>query len=456
MAASTMNWEGGRKQPPRAPGPRPTVRLPLDHWGLRAGEQGLQLGSVSISDLADRLGTPFYLFDEERLRANARQARDAVAEAGLSAELYYSLKTNPHRRVLEILCEEGLGAEVISSRELETALGVGYQADRIVFNGPGKSDRDLELAVESGVLVHTESASEAADLARIVESSGKAVRTGVRVNPDVFDDTAPNGLRMGRRGSVFGLDPAGPGFREAIRTLDQCPETRLISLSAHIGTGITTTEPFRHLAHALVAVQRQLANDGVAIDLLDFGGGFAVSSEVRHGHGAFDSLLAPDEMVQTPPPEAIATFADCCSVIAVALSDTGSACLFEPGRLLVSDTFHLVTRVIRVKEEAGTCFAVLDAGRVQNALFVGRGFHEIVLVNDPYRPRRRPWTLAGPLCADFDVFASDRMLPDFAEGDLVAVLDVGAYNLSAQSSWSFDPAPVFDVADPGARPPGVG
>lgn len=451
-----MNSEGGKQHSSKAPGPQPTVRLPLDHWGLGAGDQGLQLGSLSISNLADRVGTPFYLFDEERLRANARRARDAVAAAGLSADLCYSLKTNPHRRVLEILREEGLGAEVISSRELEAALGVGYEAERIVFNGPGKSARDLELAVASGVLVHAESASEAGDLARIAESSGKTARTGVRVNPDVFDDTAQDGLRMGRRGSVFGLDPAGPGFRDAIRTLDRCTDTRLISLSAHIGTGIAMTEPFRRLARALAAVRRQLATNGIAIDLLDLGGGFAVPSEVRYGHGAFDSLLPPAEAIQTPPPKAIASFADCCSVIAETLSDPGLTCLFEPGRLLVSDTFHLVSRVVRVKEEAGTSFAILDAGRVQNALFVGRGFHEMVLVNDPDRPRHHPWTLTGPLCADFDVFATDRLLPDFEEGDLVAVLDVGAYNLSAQSSWSFDPAPVIDIADAGARPPGGG
>jgi diaminopimelate decarboxylase len=451
-----MNSKGGKKNSPRAPGTGPTVRLPLDHWGLRVGEQGLQLGSLSIPHIAERQGTPFYLFDEQRLRANARRASDAVTAAGLSAELFYSLKTNPHPRVLEILREEGLGAEVISSRELGAALGVGYETDRIVFNGPGKSDQDLELAVGNGVLIQVESASEAAALARIAESGGKTARTGVRVNPDVFDDTAQNGLRMGRRGSVFGLDPAGPGFREAVRTLDRCAATRLVSLSAHIGTGITITDPFRRLARALVAVQRQLATEGVAIDLLDLGGGFAVPSEVRYGHGAFDSLLPPAEAAETPPPGAIASFADCCSVIADEIPDTGLACLFEPGRLLVSDTFHLVARVLRVKEEAGTSFAVLDAGRVQNALFVGRGFHEIVLVNDPYRPCRRPWTLTGPLCADFDVFASDRLLPDFEEGDLVAVLDVGAYNLSAQSTWSFDPAPVIDVDDVRTRPPGGG
>jgi diaminopimelate decarboxylase len=121
--------------------------------------------------------------------------------------------------------------------------------------------------------------------------------------------------------------------------------------------------------------------------------------------------------------------------------------VLEPGRLLVSDVFHLVTRVIRVKEEEGIRYAIVDASRVQNALFVGRGYHEIVHVNKPNGPVGSEVTLTGPLCADFDVFVSGLRLPELSEGDLVAVLDVGAYNLSAQSDWSFKPAPVVRVTN---------
>ncbi len=122
------------------------------------------------------------------------------------------------------------------------------------------------------------------------------------------------------------------------------------------------------------------------------------------------------------------------------------SCLFEPGRLLVSDVFHLVTRVVRVKEEEGTRFVIVDAGRAQNALFVGRGYHEIIHVGRPEDPELSEATITGPLCADFDVYASNIRLPALNEGDLVAVLDVGAYNLSAQSRWSFEPATVVELA----------
>ncbi len=419
--------------------------MPLDYWGFGAGPEGLQLGPHVIAEVADRFGTPFYLFDQQRLRANARRALETARRALPGAVLFYSFKTNPYPRVLETVREEGLGAEVISARELRAARAAGFPADRIIFNGPGKTDAELREAVELGILVQVESASEARALARAASQSGRPGRAGIRINPDVFDDRSPMSVRMGSRTSVFGLDPAGAAFTEAIHVLSGGPHVQLETLSAHIGTGIISAEPYRKLVRALVAVGHRLATAGLRVDTFDLGGGFAVPSEVRYAHGAFDALEVGDGGA-VPAPESVVSFADVCAAIAEELLDASPrAVVLEPGRLLVSDAFHLVTRVTRLKDEGGTHFAILDASRAQNALFVGRGYHEMIHARRPADRDVQRYTITGPLCASFDVFARDRTMSRLAEGDVVVICDVGAYNLSAQSQWSFDPAPVVVV-----------
>jgi len=420
-----------------------TNRLPLEHWGFSAGPDGLRLGTHAVAGLAARLGTPFYLFDEDQLRRNARRALATARQHLHGAELFYSLKTNPHPRVLEIVREEGLGAEAISGRELRAACGAGFAHDGMILNGPGKTDAELRQAMELGVLVQVESAEEAHAVCRLA-GEGRVVRAGIRINPDIVDDRSLRSTRTGSRVSVFGLDPGGRGFAETVATLRQAPRVRLESLSAHIGTGIVSVEPFRALCRALLDVRRRL---GASIDIrtLDLGGGFAVSSEVRYGEGVFDALEV-GEPVTVPRPESIASFSEVCAAIAQELgAERPPRMALEPGRLLVSDAFHLVTRVTRLKEEGGIRFAIVDASRAQNALFVGRGFHEMIHAQRPADRVAHRYTVVGPLCAAFDVFARERGLPALAPGDVVMICDVGAYNLSAQSRWSFDPAPVVGI-----------
>lgn len=436
------------------PSDGPERRLPLSHWGFRAGPRGLTAGNRALSDIAARHGTPFYLFDEERLRANARRATEDSQSALPGSRLLYSLKTNPYRRVLEVLAELGLGAEAISAVEVHAALEAGVPTSRIALNGPGKTDEELSLAVEGDFLVQVESASEAKALATLAARAQRVTRAGLRINPDVFDESAPLGIRMGSRGSVFGMAPDGEEFARAASLLSEAPFVQLESLSAHIGTSIVRVEPYRRLAGALASVRATLAERGIPISFLDLGGGFPVVSECRYSGGSFDDLK-PGQRQTVPPPEEIASFRQICQAVASELKATPPvSCLFEPGRLLVSDVFHLVTRVVRIKEEEGTRFVIVDAGRAQNALFVGRGYHEIIHVGRPGDPGVSEVTITGPLCADFDVYASNIRLPALDEGDLLAVLDVGAYNLSAQSRWSFEPAPVVELTQ-APRPSGT-
>ncbi|UCD83822.1 MAG: alanine racemase [Deltaproteobacteria bacterium] len=423
-----------------------TLRLSIGHWGFEESAKGLQLGSVNIADLANRMGTPFYLFDEARLHRNAHTTLDTARRTIPNAELFYSLKTNGIPRVLEILKEEGFGAEAISIFELKNADAVGFAKKRMILNGPGKGDDALRLATNWGVLIQVESLSEARALARIAGESPGPLRAGVRINPDIFESRSLTTLRMGSKGSQFGLNPKSNEFREVVRTLSKTRGIQLTSLSAHIGTGIVSAEPFRQLARELVTLRQALRSEEIEIPIVNLGGGYPVSSEVRYPEGAFDTLET-GEPVAVPPPGEISSFAEICRAIGEEMAADPPAGLYmEPGRLLVSDTFHLITRVNRIKEESGIRFAILDASRIQNALFVGRGYHEI-LHSAPRGPAEETYTLVGPLCADFDIYARSRVMPYLSEGDVIIVLDVGAYNLSAQSHWSFPPAPVVSLRD---------
>ena len=173
-----------------------------------------------------------------------------------------------------------------------------------MFNGPGKRDADLVLAIEQGVLVQVESASEARALARLASALGRVARAGLRLNPDAYDVRAQAGIRMGSRGTVFGLDPLGPEFAEAVDALASAESVRLESLSASIGTGIIDVEPFRRAARVLAETRARLAERGLRISTIDAGGGFAVPSEVRYTAEAFDAVAAgcPEPV---PPPEEI-------------------------------------------------------------------------------------------------------------------------------------------------------
>jgi diaminopimelate decarboxylase len=422
-------------------------RLPLSHWGFHDRRRGLQLGRLGIRQLAERVGTPFYLFDEERLRNNIREAATTAARILPKAELLFSMKTNPHRGVLDVVREEGLGAEAISSREVESALEAGITPSKIVMNGPGKADEDLLLAIRKGILVQVESASEARAVARLARLEKRKARVGIRVNPDVVEERAPCGVRMGERCSVFGMSPDGAEFNAAVSVLHGAPELEIRSLSAHIGTGIVSSEPFGRLSRKMTAVREDLASRGLRIPCLDLGGGFPVISECRYADGGFEELSVGARRT-VPPAAEIVSFKQICETIARELEKAPPvSCVLEPGRLLVSDAFHLVTKVVRTKREGGKKFAIVDASRVQNALFVGRGYHEIVHIENASAAAEGRYTITGPLCADFDVFYADLPMPRLSEGDLLAVLDVGAYNLSAQCHWSFEPAPVVRVGN---------
>ncbi len=419
-------------------------RFPLEHWGFKALNGRLHLGRYDLTALADREGTPFYLFDEQRLKTNIHKAHDALRDYGVKSRMYYSMKTNSHSGVLRIVRDEGLSVEVISSVEMERGIQAGFSLQDMILNGPGKTDSELETAASAGALIHVESLSEAESLVHIADDIKKAVFAGVRINPDIYEERALKTLRMGA--GIFGMAPESEEFKTVVQLFKKNKYVRFKSLSAHIGTGIISVEPYQRLISKLLKIRNKLQKQNVDISLIDIGGGFSVASEVRYSQSRFDELVS--EAGDVPSPDEIETFDDICKAIAEVLpQEQPPIIVMEPGRSLVSDSFHLLTRVVRIKEHKGEKIAVVDAGRVQNALFVGRGYHEFIHAGDPLGAKKENYTIAGPLCAELDIYARSKNMPELKEGDVILIADVGAYNLSAQSQWSHKPAQVKPISD---------
>ena len=349
--------------------------------------------------------TPFYLFDRRAALASARRWK---AEAGPSAEIFYPWKCNREPDLIRLLASEGLGAEVNALSDLETALERrDLGPERVILQGPAKETRAIDIALASGVRLVADSAEDASAILARSRAVGAPPAYFLRLRPRAAEDSQ----------SRFGLPP-----REAYalcRELARRKATPPRGLAFHLGTGIPSPAPYVAAIREAGNLATALAGLGIAVGALDAGGGFAAAGEAR-----LDSRGRPRGPAATPE--------RFLSVIRAALerSFPGARLLIEPGRAIVADAFHLVTRVVR----AGGRRLYVDSSRLSHALFVPRGRHAFAPV--PRRPGGPPLEIAGPLPVDLDVLAAKAPVGRPREGDLIVIASVGAYNLIAANEWA--------------------
>jgi diaminopimelate decarboxylase len=293
------------------------------------------------------------------------------------------------------------------------ALRAGFAAADIVFTGVGKTRGELEYAIATGVgTINAESAGELDRIAAFASAQGREARVALRVNPDIDAKTHAN-ISTGLKTNKFGvpLDDARGIYRERRGR----PGLRFVGVHIHIGSQITTAEPLRRAADALVTLAMALRADGVALEHVDLGGGLGIAYEGR-------PMITPAEYAAAVLPE---------------LRRGGIPVVLEPGRAIVGHSGALVSRVVDTKRYPdGRQFAVLDAGMTElmrPALY--GSFHRIVPVS-PRPAAESPWDIVGPICESSDVFGRDRQMPPLAVGDLVAILDTGAYGAVMASNYN--------------------
>jgi diaminopimelate decarboxylase len=372
--------------------------------------QGLALDGVPLAEIADRVGTPCYVYGAAAIREAYTRLDTAFGD--YPHAIHYALKANSTLEIVRLLKALGSSADANSMGEVEVALRCGFHPREIMFTGVGKSTDELARAVSLGLkAINVESPGELDRLDRLAQAQQTVVAVALRVNPDIDARSHPH-ISTGLKTNKFGvpIDAAPAIFREIQRR----PGLEAVGVHSHIGSQITTLAPLLAAARAAVDLAMSLRAEGVALRHVDFGGGVGISYD---GAPAIDAAEYGARLVEIVRP-------------------SGLTALVEPGRVLVGPAGSLLTRIVDIKQFDGSRkFVVLDAGMTEllrPALY--SAFHRI----EPVRRRDGEPVLAdivGPVCESTDTFARDRLLPQVEVGDLMAVRDAGAYGAVMASTY---------------------
>jgi diaminopimelate decarboxylase len=387
----------------------------MHHFAYR--DRVLYAEAVNLAELADIVGTPFYCYSSATIERHYNVF--AAAFAGVDALVCYALKANSNQAVVTTLARLGAGADVVSEGELLRARAAGIPPQRIVFSGVGKTARELNLAVEHGILcVNVESESELELLSSIAIAKGRTADISIRVNPDVDPKTHAK-IATGKAENKFGI-PISRG-REVYSRAAKLKGVRAIGVDMHIGSQIIDLQPFRDAFALLAEFVGVLRADGHAISHVDVGGGLGV----------------PYREDNEPPPDPNAYAA----IVKGATQNLGCRLILEPGRLIVGNAGVLVTRVLHVKHGDAKNFVVVDAGMndlIRPTLYDAH--HDIRPVREPSAGRRRIVAdVVGPVCESGDYFALERELAAPDAGDYLALMTAGAYGATQSGTYNSRP-----------------
>lgn len=375
---------------------------------------------MPLDVLAKKFGTPLYVYSADEILYRLSLFQSAFADR--SHLVCYAVKANSSLAILELLEKAGAGFDIVSGGELKRILAVNPEAAmRVVFSGVAKEPWEMDLALDAGIrLFNVESEAELELLGERAQKKKKRARIAFRVNPDVFAETHPY-ISTGMREHKFGVD-----FATARRVYRKAAEHKWLEpygISVHIGSQIRSADPFGAAVGRVAQFVKQLKKNGIELRCIDAGGGLGIEYHLGKN---FD------------PEKEVKRYAE---AVNRALDGLDVELLVEPGRFIVAQAGALLSRVVYIKKNGKKTFVITDAGMndlIRPALY--HAHHEIV----PVMPRggaQRPVDVVGPICETGDFFARDRNLPALKQGDLVAVLDAGAYGMSLSSNYNTRPRP---------------
>ena len=384
------------------------------------GKLALHCEDVPLEQLANRHGTPLYVYSTSAILQRFHAFEEAFAK--VPHTICYSVKANSNLGILKLLARQGCCFDVVSGGELERVLVADRRAaKKIVFSGVGKSREEISAALKAGILLfNVESDSELTLLAECAARIRKPARVALRVNPDVAADTHPY-ISTGLRKHKFGvpIDLA----RELYAKTAAGTFLKVSGVSVHIGSQITEVAPFAEAVDRVAELVRGLRSDGHKIEYIDIGGGFGIDYHKSDLHFS----------------ESVATYA---RAVSKPLHKLNVHLLLEPGRAIIGPAGVLLTSVLYRKENDGKRFLIVDAAMndlIRPTLY--SAYHEIVAVNQSKNRRdaKKTVDVVGPICESGDFFARDRELPRMEEGELFAILDTGAYGMSLASNYNTRP-----------------
>jgi diaminopimelate decarboxylase len=391
----------------------------MDHFNYRGGR--LHAEEVSLSEIAERFGTPCYVYSRATLERHWRAFDRAMGDH--SHLICFAVKANSNLAVLNVLARLGSGFDIVSVGELERVLAAGGEPSRVIFSGVGKREDEIRRALEVGIrCFNLESEPELERVDRVAGELGVTAPISLRVNPDVDARTHPY-IATGLKENKFGIDiqAAEAVYRQAA----DLPNLRVAGIDCHIGSQLTDLAPFLAALDRVLDLADRLESADIAIEHLDLGGGLGI------------------RYTSETPPEPAAY----ASALLHRLGDRPYQVILEPGRAIVGNAGILLTRVEYLKPTAHHRFAILDAAMndlVRPALY--QAHQEIIPVRLETEAQPARYDLVGPVCETADFLGKDRLLA-LAPGDLLAIRGSGAYGFSMSSNYNSRPRAAEVMAD---------
>lgn len=418
----------------------------------------LHFEGVNLQSLVKKHGSPLFVFSERRIIDNVRKVKKAFGAKASKLRISYAVKAGSSLCVLRTVREQGVGAEVSSEGEMFLALMAGFAPRNIIFNGPAKSERELDLSVKLGLYcINLDSLDELERLYAICKRLGKVCRVSFRVRPDV--EAGTKAIRTGTAESKFGL-----GVAEAMKAYGRAAGLRgcleIAGIHAHVGSQNTSLDSWGDYVKKLAELAVRLKKEfGINVQHINIGGGLPVK-------------YATDDLNQPTPPyiRSVPGDEEIADTVAKALNEGGTRNLeliIEPGRRIVANAGLLVTQVISTKASSGQDWIYVDAGfNILPSARILKWYYHILPVTKADERELTPYRVAGPLCDGNDLFhdldgeeqgisslPKYRMLPrGLCTGDFLALLDVGAYNLDLMNNFNGRLLPAAVLLDKRDRP----
>jgi len=369
----------------------------------------LHCENIDIQEIAEKVGTPFYLYSHATLKRHFTVFNDAFSST--KKLVCYSAKANSNLAVLKLFQKLSSGLDIVSGGELYKGLKAGFSPDKIVYSGVGKRVDEIDYALSTGILMFNVESMEEMEL---INERGNHLNlvapVSIRVNPDVDPKTHPY-ISTGLKKNKFGIDikRAIEGYKIA----SGMKNVEIVGIDCHIGSQITQTQPFADALKSVKQLICQLKDIDIKIKYLDIGGGLGIT---------YDDESPPE------PKE----YAD---AIKKSLKDIDVQLILEPGRVLVGNAGILVTKVLYKKDNHGKNFIVVDAGMndlLRPAIY--KAFHSILPVAKT-DTKKITADIVGPICETGDFLATDYQISDVSSGDLLAVMSAGAYGFTMSSNY---------------------
>lgn len=394
----------------------------MHHFEYRDGK--LFAEEVSVTELAQKYGTPLYIYSAATFRRHF-EAFDSAFN-GLNHLTCYSVKANSNLSVLKLLGEMGAGMDVVSGGELFRALKAGITPEKIVYSGVGKRDDEIREALTAGILMfNVESMAELVKINEVAADMGKVASISIRINPDVDPQTHPY-ISTGMKKNKFGLDIEHS--LEAYKLALELENVKPVGMDCHIGSQLTSIDPFLEALDKLLAFYEKLKELGVDVKYLDLGGGLGINY---------------DDEEEPPHPEEFG------KALAAKLSELPLTVILEPGRVIAGNAGVMITEVVYTKSNPTKNFLIIDGGMndlVRPSLY--GSYHRIAEVEQQEREIKE-FDVVGPICESSDFLARDRELPEVEAGERLVVYSAGAYGFTMASNYNSRPRACELIVDGG-------